>query len=39
MVCLKEAVYAKQKTEAGESAAWIRDAIVRGEFSNVNIGN
>ena len=39
MVCLKEAVYAKQKTEAGESGAWIRDAIIRGEFSNVNIGN
>ncbi len=39
MVCLKEAVFAKQMTEAGESGAWIRDAIVRGEFSNVNIGN
>lgn len=39
MVCLKEAVYAKLMTEAGESGAWIRDAIVRGEFSDVNIGN
>jgi len=39
MVCLKEAVFAKQKTEAGESGAWIRDAIVRGDFSDVNIGN
>ena len=39
MVCLKEAVYAKQMTEAGKSGAWIRDAIVRGEFSDVSIGN
>ncbi len=38
MVCMKEAIFAKQKTEAGESAAWIRDAILRHEFSTVNIG-
>ena len=39
MVCLKEAVYAKQMTEAGKSGAWIRDAIVRHKFSDVNVGN
>lgn len=39
MVCLKEAVFAKQMTDAGESASWIRDAIVRHEFSNVSVGN
>jgi hypothetical protein len=38
MVCMKEAVFAKQKTEAGKSGAWIRDAILRHEFSRVNIG-
>jgi hypothetical protein len=39
MVCLKEAVYSKQMTEAGKSGAWIRDAIVRGDFSDVSVGN
>lgn len=39
MVCMKEAVYAKQMTNAGKSATWIRDAIVRHEFSDVNIGS
>lgn len=39
MVCMKEAVYAKQMTEAGKSGAWIRDAIVRGDFSDVSLGN
>jgi hypothetical protein len=39
MICLKEAVYAKQMTEAGKSGAWIRDAIVRGDFSDVSLGN
>lgn len=39
MVCIKEAVYAKQMTDAGESASWIRDAIVRHEFSDVNVGD
>jgi len=39
MVCLKEAVFAKQMTEAGKSASWIRDAIVRHEFSDVYVGN
>jgi len=39
MICLKEAVYAKQMTEAGKSGAWIRDAIVRGDFSDVSVGN
>lgn len=38
-VCIKEAVYAKKMTDAGKSAAWIRDAIVRHEFSNVDVGN
>jgi hypothetical protein len=38
MVCMKEAVFAKQHTEAGKSAAWIREAILRHEFSTVNIG-
>lgn len=38
MVCMKEAVFAKQQTEAGKSGAWIRDAILRHEFSTVNIG-
>jgi hypothetical protein len=39
MVCVKEAVFAKQMTDAGKSGAWIRDAIVRHEFSDVNIGS
>ena len=38
-VCLKEAVYASEMTEAGESAAWIRDAILRDEFVSASIGN
>ena len=39
MVCMKEAVYASEMTEAGESAEWIRDAILRNEFADMNIGN
>lgn len=39
MVCMKEAVYASDMTEAGESAEWIRDAILRNEFASTNIGN
>jgi len=39
MVCMKEAVYASNMTEAGESADWIRDAILRNEFASTNIGN
>ena len=39
MVCMKEAVYASEMTEAGESAEWIRDAILRNEFADTNIGN
>lgn len=39
MICMKEAVFAKQKTEAGESGEWIRNAILRHEFSDVSIGN
>jgi hypothetical protein len=38
-VCITEAVYAKQMTDAGKSGAWIRDAIVRHEFSDVDVGN
>ena len=38
-VCLKEAVYASEMTEAGESAAGIRDAIMRDEFVSASIGN
>lgn len=38
MVCMKEAIFAKQRTEAGDSGASIRDAILRHEFSTVNIG-
>ena len=39
MVCMKEAVYAEQMTEAGESVAWIREQILEGAFSDINIGN
>ena len=37
-VCIKEAVFAKKMTEAGKSGAWIRDAILRHEFSSVDVG-
>ena len=39
MVCMKEAVYASEMTEAGKSAEWIRDAILKNEFASTNIGN
>ena len=39
MVCMKEAVFASEMSEAGESAEWIRDAILRNEFASTNIGN
>jgi len=39
MICMKEAVFTEQMTKAGKSADWIRDAILRREFSDVNIGN
>jgi hypothetical protein len=38
-VCMKEAILAKQMTEAGKAAAEIREAILRHDFSNVSIGN
>jgi hypothetical protein len=39
MICLQETVYASQMTEAGKSAEWIRDAILRDEHAETNIGN
>lgn len=39
MICIKEAVFASQKTAAGESGEWIRNAILRGEFSDVSVSN
>ena len=39
MVCMKEAVYAAEMTEAGRSAEWIREAILDNGFANTNIGN
>lgn len=39
LVCMKEAVLAKQMTEAGDAAADIRAAILRHDFSDVSIGN
>jgi len=38
-VCMKEAVLAKQLTDAGKSATQIREAILAHEFSEVPIGN
>ncbi|HEY7697102.1 MAG TPA: CYCXC family (seleno)protein [Vicinamibacteria bacterium] len=39
LVCMKEAVLAKQMTDAGKSASDVRDAILKHEFSEVSIGN
>ena len=39
LVCMKEAILASQMTEAEESAAEIREAILRHDFSEVVIGN
>lgn len=38
-ICLKEAVLARRMTDEGESAAAIREAILRHEYSDVPIGN
>lgn len=39
MVCVKEAVYASRMTDAGRSPDWIRESILRHEFSTVDLGN
>ena len=39
LICMKEAILASQMTEAGESAAEIREAILLHDFSEVTIGN
>ncbi|HSF19605.1 MAG TPA: CYCXC family (seleno)protein [Vicinamibacteria bacterium] len=39
IICMKEAVLAKQMTDAGRSARDIREAILRHDYSNVSIGN